>query len=68
MLRVTLDKEYRVHRNFLEIAYGSLKESLYLVDFTYREGYFPSKEVYVKIKEQGSEIGAMLWGILRSMK
>src|SRR5476649_155700 len=36
------------YRNFLRIAYGSLKESQYLIEFSYREKYL-SEEEYNKL-------------------
>lgn len=55
-----------VHKNFLEISFGSLKESSYLTHFSDKEGWL--KEVsYAKLRKLEEEIGAMLWGILRRM-
>ena len=56
----------KVHKNFLEISYGSLKESRYLLDFALGERFL-SKESYEKVAALGDEIGAMLWGILRKL-
>ncbi len=55
----------KVNKNFLEIAYGSLQESKYLLDFSQKEKYL-SDEEFEKLFRLGEEIGAMLWGILRS--
>ena len=55
-----------VQKNFLEISYGSLKESKYLLDFSLAEEYL-SKSDYEKAIKLAEEIGAMLWGILRKM-
>ncbi len=49
----------KVYKNFMEIAYGSLKESSYLLFFSYREGYV-SKSDYNKLTKLADEIGAML--------
>ena len=57
----------KVHKNFLEISYGSLKESKYLLDFSLVEGYL-SKSDHEKAIQLAEEIGAMLWGILRRLK
>lgn len=46
--------------NFLEISYGSLKESKYLLNFSMKEGYI-SKMEYNKTLLLAEEIGAMLW-------
>ena len=53
--------------NFFEISYGSLKESVYLLDFSFHEGYINSKE-----KDEcaliADNIGAMLWGIIKKLE
>ena len=49
----------RVHKNFLDISYGSLKESKYLLHFSLVEGYIKSEE-YKKALELSEDIGAML--------
>ncbi len=56
----------RVHKNFLEISYGSLKESKYLVGFAFDENYC-TKEQSEKMLNLAEDIGAMLWGMLRKM-
>ncbi|MFH1346872.1 MAG: four helix bundle protein [Spirochaetota bacterium] len=56
----------KVHRNFLEISYGSLKESKYLLHFSLVENYL-IKEDYDKAIKLAEDIGAMLWGILRKI-
>src|SRR3989338_4304410 len=53
----------KVHKNFLEISYGSLKESKYLLHFSLIEKYLSKKEYEQSIKLAES-IGAMLWGII----
>lgn len=56
-----------VLKNFLEISYGSLKESKYLI-------YFSRKQVYLsefeekELLELADKIGAMLWGIITKIK
>lgn len=55
-----------VHKNFLEISYGSLKESSYLTSFSCTEGWLLERDLaHLQVLE--GEIGAMLWGILRNM-
>jgi len=49
-----------VKLNFLEISYGSLKESLYLFDFSFIEKYI-SFDDYQKGKKLADEVGALLW-------
>lgn len=56
----------KVHKNFLEISYGSLKESKYLLHFSFVEGYL-SKTNYTKASGLAENIGAMLWGIIRKL-
>ena len=57
----------KVHKNFLEISYGSLKESKYLLHFSLVEKYI-SKEEYKKAIKLAEDIGAMLWGIISKIK
>lgn len=56
----------KVHKNFLEISYGSLQESKYLLDFSHKEKYLPEND-YALLFKLAEEIGAMLWGILRKL-
>lgn len=51
------------YRNFLRISYGSLKESQYLLYFSFREKYLNEDE-YKKIINLGEELGAMLWSTI----
>jgi len=46
--------------NFLEISYGSLKESKYLLHFALIENYLDKKDYKIALK-MAEEIGAMLW-------
>ena len=57
----------KVYKNFLEIAYGSFKETKYLLDFSLRQGYL-NNDNYQKLMSLSHEIGAMLWGIIRNLK
>lgn len=59
-------KKGKVFKNFLEISYGSLKESKYLLHFSLVEGYL-SKKDYNNALVIAENIGAMLWGILRKL-
>ena len=56
----------KVHKNFIEISYGSLKEVLFLIDFCFRENFYSEKD-YSELKSLGEEIARMLWGMLRKM-
>jgi len=56
----------KVHKNFLEISYGSLKESKYLLHFSLVEGYL-SEQDYKQTMELAEEIGAMLWGVINKL-
>jgi len=49
-----------VKHNFYEIAYGSLKESKYLVYFCHSENFI-DKETYNRLLDLSEEIGKMLW-------
>ncbi len=53
----------KVYQNFLEISFGSLKESKYLVYFSFTENYF-KKADYDKLISINNEIGKMLWSLL----
>lgn len=55
----------KVHKNFLEISYGSLKESKYLLHFSLVEDYLSKKDYEMALK-LAEEIGAMLWGIIKN--
>ena len=59
-------KRKAVLKNFLEISYGSLKETKYLIYFACRQNYL-NKENYRELSNLADEIGAMLWGTLRRM-
>lgn len=56
----------QVLKNFLEISYGSLKETKYLIYFSYKQKYFHEKD-YKKLVGKSDDIGKMLWGILRNL-
>ena len=57
----------RVNKNFLEISYGSFKESYYLLEFSFKEGYLDKMD-YEKLIILGDRIGAMIWGIISKIK
>lgn len=50
----------RMDKCFLRISYASLKESEYLIKFSYEEGYIKENN-YKILARQADEIGAMLW-------
>lgn len=52
-----------VLKNFLEISYRSLKESKYLIYFSFRRKYLEEKE-YAELIALAERIGKMLWGTL----
>ena len=56
-------RKNKVNVNFLEISYGSLQESKYLLDFCFKEKYLNEPD-YKKSFELANEIGAMLWKTL----
>ncbi len=53
----------KVYKNFLQISYGSLKESKYLIKFSFKEGYI-TQEDHGRAIGLAEEIGAMLWGVI----
>ena len=52
----------KVNKNFLEISYGSLQESRYLLEFCYKEKYMNETD-YKFANKLSDEIGAMLWTV-----
>ncbi len=59
-------KKINVKKNFWEISYGSLKESKYLLNFSFVETFI-SKEDYENASKFAEEIGAMLWKALETL-
>lgn len=57
----------KVHKNFLEISYGSLKESSYLAEFSFKRKHI-SETVYNELLLLADNIGKMLWGIISKIK
>jgi four helix bundle protein len=55
-----------VLKNFLEISYGSLKETKYLIYFSFKQNYLPEKD-YNSLISKSDDIGKMVWGILRNL-
>ena len=53
-------KKILVRLNFLEISFGSLQESKYLIKFALEEGYFSEEEYSIAVV-LAEEISAMLW-------
>jgi len=56
-------RKNKVNTNFLEISYGSLQESKYLIKFSLEEQYLSTDE-YEKLFKLSEEIAAMLWSTL----
>ncbi|HEY4505112.1 MAG TPA: four helix bundle protein [Candidatus Paceibacterota bacterium] len=52
-----------VMKNFYEISYGSLKESMILLEFSYERKYVPKTD-FERLYNIGDQIGKMLWSIL----
>ena len=50
----------------LRISYGSLKESLYLIDFSHRQGYL-SEQQFIELKNKGEEVAKMIWATLQTL-
>ena len=53
----------KVYQNFLEISYGSLKESKYLLFFSFEEDYITSEEYNYGLL-LSDKIGKMVWSII----
>lgn len=54
----------KVYKNFLEISYGSLKESKYLLFFSFEEKYITEEE-YKSALFLADKIGKMLWSLIK---
>ena len=50
----------KVNKNFLRISYASLKESEYLIQFSFDEGFLTENN-YKVLSKQADEVGAMFW-------
>jgi len=61
------NKEYdsKVYKNFLEISYGSLKESKYLLFFSFDEKWISDLE-YQNGLSLNDKIGKMLWSLIKN--
>ncbi len=57
----------KIQLNFLEISYGSLKESEYLLDFSLRRDFI-DQGIHDKLKAGLNELGAMLWTEISSLQ
>jgi len=60
-------KGSRDYRQFLYIAYGSLKETQYLLNFAFEEGYLGKKE-YEKLSSLAEEVGKILWSSIKTIE
>lgn len=58
------DEDCKAYKNFLKIAYGSLKESKFLLFFSFDEGYI-TKQEYEYCLEISDKIGKMLWSLIK---
>ena len=56
----------KVFVNHLEIAYGSLAEAKYQMNFAYKRGYI-SKEEYFKFYNLAEEVSKMLWTSINTL-
>lgn len=56
-----------VRFNFLENSYGSLRESKYLIYFSYKRKYIGADDMKHGIK-LADEIGAMLWTEIKNVE
>ncbi len=54
-------------KHFLDISFGSLKESDYLIQFSFERKFMDEKS-YNELKDIADKIGAMLWGTIRNLK
>ncbi|OGK35242.1 hypothetical protein A3A93_05525 [Candidatus Roizmanbacteria bacterium RIFCSPLOWO2_01_FULL_38_12] len=56
----------KVYKNFLEISFGSLKETKYLLYFCHKMKYINDRDYY-PLHELTENIGKMLWGVINKM-
>jgi len=56
----------KVYKNFLEISYGSLKESKYLLFLSFEEGYILEKD-YNNGLLLTDKIGKMIWSTIKNI-
>lgn len=56
----------KIYKNFLEISYGSLKESKYLLFLSFEEKYI-IKENYNQGLQLADKIGGMLWSVMKNI-
>lgn len=54
----------KIYKNFLEISYGSLKESKYLLYLALEENYLNNKEYSIGLG-LNDKIGKMLWSLIK---
>jgi four helix bundle protein len=54
------------YRHFLLIAYGSLKESLYVINFSSKRSWITTKQSQ-DLLDKGDELGKMLWSIISKL-
>ena len=57
-------KNCKIYNNFLEISYGSLKETKYLLFFSYEECYITQEEYEIGIR-LSDKIGKMIWSLIK---
>lgn len=55
-----------INKNFLEISYGSLQETKYLIKFSSERNYLTSDQ-FDEVESYCEEIGRMLWSTLRKI-
>lgn len=53
--------------HFLEIAYGSLKESQYLLHFSYKENLIDPTQFEDTVRI-GERVGGMIWSLIRKLE
>ncbi len=55
------------HLRFLEISYGSLKETKYLLHFAYKEKHL-SQRSYRETIDLAEEVGRLLWSSMKTLR
>ena len=55
------------HVRFLRVAYGSLKETTYLIQFSFKQEWLNEKDKK-ELEQLADKIGRMLWGTIKKRR
>jgi four helix bundle protein len=60
-------QQRQYHRRFLEISFGSTKETMYLLEFGVKIGYLDANEIENLLKEY-DDVSRMLWVKIQTLR